>query len=192
MTTGWDEHPVRGMTTVARQRRMRRLVGVLLLLLLLATVSSAQASSSTTFDRNGIKATLPSGWWASDRRMSNTAIEPLFRLTISNRPLVRTAKDEGPCYGGIGRQIQPQSVVAILREAVGSDFKPSRFKKRPERFVLPKRQPGQDNSCLGDHATLISFKDAGRGFYLWIAAGRDAPTARIQQLLTVLNKLSIR
>lgn len=148
--------------------------------------------SSATFDRNGVRATVPSGWWASDRRMSRNAIEPLFRLTISNRPLVRTSKDEGPCYGGIGRQIQPRSVVAILREAVGADFKPSRFKKRPARFVLPERQPGQDNSCLGDHATVIFFQDAGRGFYLWIAAGRDAPPARIQQLLAVLNKLTIR
>ncbi len=148
------------------------------------------STSLNTFDKNGVGATLPPGWWASDRRMSS-GIEPVFRLTVANRPLVRTAKDEGPCYGGVGKQIQPEAVVAILREAVGSDFKPARFSKRPERFVLPRRRPGQDNSCLGDHATLITFKDAGRGFYLWIAAGRDAPAARVKQLLTILNALTI-
>ena len=110
---------------------------------------------------------------------------------MSNRPLLRTSKDEGPCYGGIGKQIQPQAVVAILREALGADFKPARFSRRPPRFVLPPRHPRQDNSCLGDHATLISFKDAGRGFYLWIAAGRHAPPERVARLLTLLNGLSI-
>lgn len=150
----------------------------------------APASLATMFDKNGVRTSIPPGWWATNRRMSS-GVEPIFRLTVSNRPLVRTAKDKGPCYGGIGGQIQPRAVVAILREAVGADFNPARFAKRPTRFVLPKRQPGQDNSCLGDHATLVSFKDAGRGFYLWIAVGRDAPPARVQQLLAVLNKLAI-
>ena len=153
-----------------------RQLGALIVLLLLLGAPSARASASTTFDRNGINANIPSGWWASDRSMSNKAVEPLFRLTVSNRPLTRTTKNNGPCYAGIGEQIQPRAVVAILREAVGADFKPTRFGKRPARFVLPKRRPGQDNSCLGDHATLISFKDSGRGFYLWIAAGRGRST----------------
>ena len=151
---------------------------------------SAPAPSASTFNEDGVRATLPSGWWATNRRMSS-GIEPIFRLTVLDRPLLRTSKDEGPCYGGIGKQIQPRAVVAILREAVGADFKPARFSKRPVRFVLSSRQPGQDNSCLGDHATLISFKDAGRGFYLWIAAGRDAPQERVERLLTLLNGLSI-
>jgi hypothetical protein len=146
-------------------------------------------TSPTTFDRNGIRASIPPGWWASDRKMSS-GVEPLFRMTVSNRSLTRTTKDDGPCYGGIGKQIQPRSVVAILREAVGADFKSARFSKRPTRFVLPKRAPGQDNSCLGSHATLISFKDSGRGFYLWIAAGRAAPPDRIERLLTLLDNLA--
>lgn len=165
-----------------------RQFGVLLMLILL-NVPSAHASSPTTFNKNGVRATLPPGWWASDRRMSS-GVEPVFRLTVSNRPLIRTSKDSGPCYAGIGQQIQPRAVVAILREAIGVDLRSGRFDKRPARFVLPKRQRGQDNSCLGDHATQIAFKDAGRGFYLWIAAGRAAPPDRVERLLTLLNKLA--
>ncbi len=121
----------------------------------------------------------------------SSGVEPRFRLTVSSRPLRRTAKDSGPCYGGIGQQIQPGTVVAILREAVGADLKLSRFRARPTRFILPERQPGQDNSCLGDHATLITFRDSGRGFYLWIAAGRAAPPQRVTRLLALLNKLAV-
>ena len=38
----------------------------------------------------------------------SSGVEPIFRLTLSNRPLARTPKDEGPCYAGIGKQIQPE------------------------------------------------------------------------------------
>ena len=174
---------------IAAPRRVLRPFGVLVLLCAL-NVPSAYASSPTMFNKNGVRATLPPGWWASDRRMSS-GVEPVFRLTVSNRPLIRTSKDTGPCYAGIGQQIQPRAVVAILREAVGADLRSGRFDKRPARFVLPKRQLGQDNSCLGDHATQIVFKDAGRGFYLWIAVGRAAPPDRVERLLTLLNKLAL-
>jgi hypothetical protein len=60
-------------------------------------------------------------------------------------------------------------VVAILSEAFGADFKPERFHLRSKRMSLLPRKLGTDNSCLGDHATLVIFRQAGRGFYLWIA-----------------------
>jgi hypothetical protein len=112
-------------------------------------------------------------------------------MTLSDRRLRGTALDSGPCYGGIARQIQPNGVVAILREALGADFKPARFHLRSRRFVLPPRKPLEDNSCLGDHATLIVFKQANRGFYLWIAAGRKAPKARIDALLKAVDSMKI-
>ena len=131
----------------------------------------------TAFARHGIGVAVPAGWWASGERMSS-GVEPVFRLTLSDRPLRRTARDSGPCYGGIARQIQPDGVVAIVREALGADFKPERFHLRSRHFVLPPRKAGEDNSCLGDHATLVIFRQAGRGFYLWIAAGRRASPAK--------------
>ena len=72
----------------------------------------------------------------------------------------------------------------------GTDFNSSRFRLRSRRFV-PPRKPKEDNSCLGDHATLVIFKDSGRGFYLWIAAAPRAPRARINRLLAVVNTISI-
>ena len=121
----------------------------------------------------------------------SSGVEPLFRLTLSDRPLRRTERDSGPCYGGIARQLQPGGVVAIVREALGADFRPARFHRRPRHFVLPPRKPGTDNSCLGDHATLVIFRQAGRGFYLWIAAGRRAPPARIAALLGALDAMTV-
>ena len=121
----------------------------------------------------------------------SSGVEPVFRLTLSDRALHRTARDSGPCYGGIARQIQPGGVVAIVREALGADFKPERFHRRPRHFVLPPRKAGEDNSCLGDHATLVIFRQAGRGFYLWIAAGRRASPAKIATLLRALDGMTV-
>jgi hypothetical protein len=121
----------------------------------------------------------------------SSGVEPVFRLTMSDRPLHRTARDSGPCYAGIARQIQPSGVVAIVREARGADFKPARFHLRSRRFALPPRKPGEDNSCLGDHATLVIFQQAQRGFYLWIAAGRRAPPGRIATLLKALDGMTV-
>jgi hypothetical protein len=174
-----------------RVRRVLRHTGGGAFVLILLGAPCAFASALGVFDKHGLRTTVPAGWWATDQRMSS-GVEPLFRLTVSDRRLVRTRRDSGPCYGGIGRQIQPGGVVAILREVVGSDYRPARFKQRPRRFRLPARQPGQDNSCLGDHATEIIFKDAGRGFYLWIAAGRAAPRHEVATLLALLNRLTIR
>ena len=147
-------------------------------------------AGTVRFDRHGIRAEVPSGWFATDQRMS-TAHEPVFRLTVSDRRVSRTARDDGPCFAGIKRQIEPDGVVAILSEARGADFNPSRFRLRSRRFVLPPRKPNEDNSCLGNHATLVIFKDSGRGFYLWLAAAPHAPRARINRLLAVVNPITI-
>ena len=82
-------------------------------------------------------------------------------------------------------------VRRLLSEALGADFKPERFHRRSKRISLPPRKPGQDNSCLGDHATLVIFRQAGRGFYLWIAAGRHASPAKIKMLLQALNGMTV-
>jgi hypothetical protein len=81
---------------------------------------------------------FPTGWWASSSRMSSV-LQPAFRLTLSDRALHRTARDSGPCYAGLARQIQPDGVVAILSEALGADLKPQRFHLRPKRI---SRRPG--------------------------------------------------
>lgn len=151
-----------------------------------AVAPVASAAEGRPFAHAGIGVAVPAGWWASSERMSS-GVEPVFRLTLSDRELHRTARDSGPCYGGIARQIQPGGVVAIVREALGADFKPERFHRRPPHFVLPPRKVGEDNSCLGDHATLVTVRQAGRGFYVWMAAGRRASPAKITTLLRALD-----
>ena len=152
---------------------------------------SGSATAGGGFAVHGISVAVPSGWWATGGRMSNV-LQPAFRVTLSDRALRRTPRDSGPCYAGIARQIQPGGVVAILSEALGADFKPARFRPRPGHFVLPPRKPGEDNSCLGDHATLVTFRESGRGFYLWIAAGRRASPARVAALLRALDGMTAR
>jgi hypothetical protein len=156
----------------------------------LATGGAPDGARADGFTDHGIAITVPTGWWASNARMSSV-LQPVFRLTLSDRPLHRTTRDSGPCYAGLARQIQPDGVVAILSEALGADFKPERFHLRSKRMSLPPRKAGTDNSCLGDHATLVIFRQSGRGFYLWIAAGRHASPAKIRTLLRTLDGMTI-
>ena len=106
-------------------RWLRRVcvVGGAAWLLAVGAVPVFASDGSTRVARHGIELVVPAGWWTSDYRMSS-GVEPVFRMTLSDRRLRRTAFDSGPCYGGIARQIQPDGVVAILREALGADFKP--------------------------------------------------------------------
>ena len=171
--------------------RARLAIAALGAWLLLAPAPAAARADGRPVGAHGIVVVVPAGWWASGARMSDV-VEPVFRLTLSDRALHRTARDRGPCYAGIARQIQPDGVVAILSEALGADFRPARFDRRPQRFALPARRAGEDNSCLGDHATLVTFRAAGRGFYLWIAAGRRASPVRIGVLLATLDGMRIR
>ena len=160
--------------------------------ILVAGASPVEADGSgREYVSHGVAVTAPIGWWTSNRQMSS-GVEPVFRVTLSDRPLRRTARDTGPCYGGIAQQIQPDGVVAIVREALGSDFKPAQFHLRSRRFVLPPRKLNEDNSCLGDHATLVNFRQSGRGFYVWIAAGAKAPRTKIARLLQSLDAMSIQ
>jgi hypothetical protein len=157
---------------------------------LLAAVPAGAAQHDRPFANHGIAVRVPSGWWASGGRLS-TVLEPVPRLALSDRPLHRTALDSGPCYAGIARQIHPDGVVAILSEALGADFKPERFHRRSRTFALLPRRPGEDNSCLGDHATLVTFRQAGRGFYLAIGAGLRAPATKLQMLLRALDAMTV-
>src|SRR3954451_5788585 len=108
-------------------RWLRRvcLVGAAAWFLAVAVVPVFAGDVMTRVARHGIELDVPAGWWTSDQRMSS-GVEPVFRMTLSDRRLRRTALDSGPCYGGIARQIQPDGVVAILREALGADSKPAR------------------------------------------------------------------
>jgi hypothetical protein len=153
------------------------------------TASPAATTDDEVWARHGLRVGVPEGWWASDRRLS-TGVSPVFRLTLSDRPLQRTRLDQGPCYAGIRRQLGPSGVVAILREALGTDFEPGRFERRPARFPRPERRSG-DYGCLGDRSSALSFKEAGRGFYLWIAAGRRASEAKLDRLMESLDTMRI-
>jgi hypothetical protein len=170
--------------------RRRTLIAGLSAWSLLAGLPASAAQNDRAFTNRGIALTVPTGWWASSARMSS-GIEPVFRLTLSDRELRRTPRDSGPCYAGIAAQIQPNGVVAIMREALGADFKAEHFHLRSRRFALPPGKVGQDNACLGDHATLVTFRQADRGFYLWIAAGRRTPPDAISKLLRSLDTLIV-
>ena len=170
--------------------RRRALIAGLGMWSLLTGLPASAAPNDRAFRNNGIALTVPTGWWASSARMSS-GVEPVFRLTLSDRALHRTPRDSGPCYAGIAAQIQPDGVVAIMREARGADFEPERFHLRSRRFALPRRKVGQDTSCLGDRATLVTFRQADRGFYLWIAAGRRTPPETVSKLLRSLDTLVV-
>ena len=133
---------------------------------------------------------LPEGWWASATPLSS-AISPVQRFALSDRRLKRSVDNSGPCYPGVARQIAPDGVVAILNEVLGVDYRPERFPERPKRFVLPPRRSGEDNSCLGEHATMVSFKQGGRGFSLVLAAGPRASTGSIERLVAAVSGMTI-
>ena len=173
-----------------------RRVGVLIVGLVVcgALLGPLEADGARrVFASHGVTLPVPARWSASDQAVSS-ARNPIERMTISDLQLAhgRAPSESGGCYASLGRRIRPDHVVAILSEALGpNDFKPERFPARPRRFELPPRRPGEDNSCLGDHATEIAFKQSGRGFYLWIAAGPRAPAAKIRRLLKSLDALGI-
>jgi hypothetical protein len=137
-------------------------------------------------------ATLPAGWEIASRSltptMSPNPIEILSAGTLRDmRPL------EGSCghmpVGAIERMGPRDALVTVFERFGGT-----RFPDRPAHFALPDRTQRGDAIACTDTATPLDdywfdFRDADRGFHVLIVFGRDAPRARRDEALALLDSL---
>jgi hypothetical protein len=120
--------------------------------------------------------------------MSPNPVEILSAGTVRDmEPL------EGSCghmpIGAIERMGRRDALVSVFERYGGA-----RFPDRPARFALPDRTAHSDAiACTHTQIPVedywFEFRDANRGFHVLIVFGRDAPRARREQALALLDSL---
>jgi hypothetical protein len=136
-------------------------------------------------------AVLPVGWELAAESLTPTLTNPVEILFASTIDDVRPA--EGACahmpVGGLER-MGPRDALVTVQERYGRP----RFPARPERFALTGRVDyGGGGTCADGEAELeeywFDFSDANRGFHVLVALGPEAPPARREQALALLDSL---
>lgn len=145
--------------------------------------AASGATETREFRGPGIVLRYPSGLYLSTRPFDSVA-DPVQRFVLSTyrvpdgRP--DSAGDYTPPANGV--------IVQLLEDVPAHDF---RFKAppRPASFTLPKLSGHVER--FGDRWGEITFRDHGRGFYIFIAAGRRAPSSEIALVLHALDGLTV-
>jgi hypothetical protein len=159
----------------------RVLLPLCLLLGVTSTVSAstAQRSHRWTNQRVGLSIGYPAGWRVSRTPLTPVS-DPVQRFVLYSSPPLRSAV------------LAPKrdQVIAQLAEVVpplSTDI--AQFPVRPKHFELPAlgRMEGFDGSRWAE----ITFRDRGRGFYLFIGVGIDAIGAKAK-LLRSLDSLVVQ
>jgi hypothetical protein len=177
---------------------MREMRGGLLLLALLGIAAcggnAPQASDGNTYrsEAHLYEVTYPAGWQVVGERLTPNLDDP--------REILALATYEAPTGGD---RCAHQPVAAL--EAMGrADVLIAVFERRPpwpENRYPPRRgaevelQSGTGRFCVPDANRLdawLSFRDAGRAFYLLVAVGPEAPARIRQDVNEILDSLTFQ
>ena len=131
-----------------------------------ALIAVTLAASGGSAERAGVHATVPAGWKVVDRRLT-PCTNPLERLTL----------------------VGPNGAMVTLQESLDPRHYITRFDPRPAHWRL--HGPPQPIACCAPSTSpgwFMNFRDAGRGFYVYVYAktARDRRAA-----LTILDRLVI-
>jgi hypothetical protein len=124
------------------------------------------ASPAGSVERAGITAPVPAGWHIVDKRLT-PCTNPRERLTLAG----------------------PDGAMVMLQESLDPRRYIARFNPRPTRWHL-RGQPRPIACCAPARRAgwFMNFRDADRGFYVYVYA--NAARAR-RAALTILDHLVI-
>jgi hypothetical protein len=177
---------------------MREMRGGLLLLALLGTAAcggnAPQASDGNTYrsEAHRYEVTYPAGWQVIGERLTPNLDDP--------REILALATYEAP-RGGDRCAHQP---VAALEALGRADAFVAVFERRPpwpedsyppRQSVKVELQSGTGRFCVVDAKRLdawVSYRDAGRAFYLLVAVGPEASARRRQEVAAILESLTFK
>ena len=142
-------------------------------------------------DAHRFTAELPAGWERAPRSHTPGLSHPVEILSAGTFRGARPAT--GPCAHmpvGALERMGPRDAFVNVQERYGE----AQFPGRPERFALPAPDPGSDAAACarnGDRLDVhwFGFRDAGRGFHVLVALGREAPPERREEALALLDSL---
>jgi hypothetical protein len=145
---------------------------------------------------NGIRVTYPPDWVRAEDNLTPNLASPREVLSIGTFPLEPGGPNCAQVPTNALIDLQPEDVFFTLQGG-GS---------RPESDRRPVFGPGVGTDmenlefpqCLPDDERLeigamqwVHFSDAGRGFYLLVAIGRDATAETVDQVWMVANSLVV-
>jgi hypothetical protein len=163
----------------------------------------------TTFDdaRRGLSVSLPPGWHRARHNLTPGLIEPREILSVGTYP---PRRDGGSrchvpgCPTATLAGMRPTDVLVSIQERL--DLPDQHFKLTSDAGFLARERPFEleprpvDGSGPGGRCARrklawwawTPFGEAGRGFYAFVAVGRDASRRTRREMRLVLDRLSFR
>lgn len=143
---------------------MRLLIGLAVMGAL--TCSAGAVIDERRVERAGISVSLPSGWRVLDKRLT-PCVNPVERLVLRRN-----------------------GALVMIQEGLKPLFRARQFEPRPVRFAL-RGKPSPIECCAPAPRAgwLFSFRDRGRGFYLYVYPGRAGTGA---ETVEILNSLRVK
>jgi hypothetical protein len=142
-------------------------------------------------DEYRFTAQLPAGWELASQSLTPRVSNPVEILSAG------TVHDARPHEGSCAhvpvdalKRMGPQDAFVTVKERYGE----AQFPPRPERFRLTGEvEHGDAATCAPNETQLdeywFEFRDARRGFHVLVVVGRDAPPARHEEALALLDSL---
>ena len=152
---------------------------------------SVVAATPTAVPERDFTFEMPDGWRLFSESQTPALANPVEILSVGTVP--PGGPDEGSCAHvpvGALERMGPDDAFVTVQERYGEP----RFPDRPEHFTLPERSQGTDAEVCAPNGEQLDiywfgFRDAGRGFHVLVAFGRDAPPERRAEALAVLDSL---
>jgi hypothetical protein len=174
----------------------RRAVLAPVVVLLVASSCAAEAGAGARaappapkrVGHDSVSVVLSAGWRLASRSLTPKLVAPREVLSAGTG---RLPVGGGPVCGDAYlparavRALRPGDALVSLQESA-----PSRaFPRRPRTF----RRPSGDLGCaVSIESHWIPFRDGGRGFYAFVAIGRDAAPGTRAAAWRILDSLRVR
>ena len=129
--------------------RLATFVGVLIVLLAASTAAPGHERRPTVVSRAGVSVMLPPRWHVVDGRLT-PCVNPIERLVVRGN-----------------------GALLMFQEGLKPLFRARQFEQRPARLAL-RGGPTSIECCAPAPGAgwLLSFRDHGRGLYVYVYPGR--------------------
>jgi hypothetical protein len=144
--------------------RLIAFLGALIVLLAASTAAPGNEPRPTVVNRAGISVVLPPRWHVIGKRLT-PCVNPVERLVMKGR-----------------------GALVMVQEGLRPLFRPRHFEPRPTRLALRGRPSSIECCAPAPRAGwLLSFRDQGRGLYVYVYPGRRGWRAEALEILKSLR-----
>jgi hypothetical protein len=140
--------------------------------------SSVRTPATSRVHAAGITLSLPRGWHRARKNLTPNLARPRDLLSVGTLPMRAQSSACAQLPRASYREMGPDDGMITILENPGGDFGP-----RPKRFDLKPRWPSFECLVRPLVGQELTFEQAGRRFYAFVALGKQGPERQAEAIL---------